>query len=86
MTPFLFFSTFFVCSQIVTTRLPIEHRAETFAAFPRRSHLHISIARSIPLLNWGAMSFLLPSHNHTLFVTIELLSLMTLYSGLTWHV
>src|SRR5207248_1305247 len=54
--------------------LLIEHRGKTFDAFPRRSHLHIPIDRSTPLLNRGTMSFLLPYHTHALFVVIELLS------------
>ena len=64
----------FAPDQITTTILPIEHRGETFYAFPRRSPLHIPIDRSTPLLNRGAMSFLLPYHNHAPFVVIELLS------------
>ena len=55
---------------------------ERFDAFPRRSHLHIPIDRSTPLLNRGAMSFLLPYHNHALFVVIELLSLMNIFRSL----
>jgi hypothetical protein len=72
----------FAPDQIATTILPIEHCGETFDTFPRRSHLHIPIARSTPLLNRGAMSFLLPYHNHALFVVIELLSLMNIFRSL----
>ena len=67
---------------IATTILPIEHRGETFDVFPRRSHLHIPIDRSTPLLNRGAMGFLLPYHNHALFVVIELLSLINIFRSL----
>lgn len=67
---------------IATTILPIEHRGETFDVFPRRSHLHTPLDRSTPLLNRGAMSFLLPYHNHARFVVRELLSLMNIFRSL----
>ena len=67
---------------IATTILLIEHRGEMFDVFPRRSHLHIPLDRSTPLLNRGAMGFLLHNHNHALFIVIELLSLMNIFRSL----